>query len=140
MYVSGATGPEQEQAKDATRQALSALPIGATQKQIDNAKHAALAPFEAAVTKRKEAAAHEAEQQRKRRDAQSKASFQLGYIQTYLEKEYDFDGGYSEMLGERARLWPLISEALVAELIDDPDMDADDIRSRIETLVKKSVR
>jgi hypothetical protein len=135
IYVSGATSAEQEEAKGAVRKALFALPIGATQKQIDNAKQAALAPLEAAVAKRKEAAALQAQQQRKRRDVQSKVSLQLGYIQTYLEKEYEFDGGYFEMMQERGRLWPLISEALVDEILEDPTMDTDDIRARIEELV-----
>jgi hypothetical protein len=39
------------------------------------------------------------------------------------------------MLRERDRLRPLISETLVRELLEDPDMNADDIRSRIEELI-----
>ena len=139
IYVSGATWQEQEEVKEAVRNALSALPIGATQKQLDNAKQATLAAFEAEVAKRQKAAALEAEQQRKRRDAQSKVNWQLDHIEHYLQQEYEFDDGYFEMAQERDRLRPLISEALVAELLEDPNMDADDIRGRIEELVDDEI-
>jgi excisionase family DNA binding protein len=136
VYVSGATSEEQEDAKGAIQNALAALPIGATQKQLDNAKQAALVPFEAAVAKREQAAKLEAEQQRKRRDAESKVSFQLDHVERYLQQEYEFDGGYFEMAGERDRLRPLIKAALVEELMRR-DMSAEEIRRRIERLCRK---
>jgi acyl-CoA reductase-like NAD-dependent aldehyde dehydrogenase len=139
IYVFSATWQEQEEAKEAVRNALSALPIGATQKQLDNAKQATLAAFEAAVAKRQKAAALQAEQQRKHRDAEAKVSYQLDHIERYLQQEYKFDGGYFEMARERDRLRPLISEALVEELLEDPNMDADDIRGRIEELVDDEI-
>jgi hypothetical protein len=139
IYVPGATWQEQEEAKEAVQNALAQLPIGATQKQLDSAKKATLAAFEAAVENRKKAAALEAEQQRKRRDAESKVNCQLDHIEHYLQQEYEFGGGYFEMARERDRLRPLISKALVEELLEDPGMDADDIRDRIEELVDDEI-
>ena len=71
--------------------ALAALPIGATQKQLDAAKQAALVPFEEAVANREKAARLEAEKQRKSRDAQFKVDGELAHIEAYLKKEYEFD-------------------------------------------------
>lgn len=138
IYVSGATLQEQEDAKGAVQNALAALPIGATQKQLDAAKQAALVPFEEAVANREEAARLKAEKQRKRRDAQFKVDGELAHIEGYLKQEYEFDN-YFKMLEERDRLRPLISKTLVEELLEDPNMDADDLRARIEELVDDEI-
>lgn len=49
-------------------------------------------------------------------------------IERALEQEYDFDGGYGEMRREAERLRPLIREALIDELLENPAMGTDEIR------------
>ena len=61
-----------------------------------------------------------------------KADFQLDHIARYLEEEYEFDGEYSAMRSEADRLRPLIREALIGELVENPGMSADEIRESIE--------
>jgi hypothetical protein len=61
-----------------------------------------------------------------------KVDLQLDHIARYLQQEYDFDGGYSEMRREADRLRPLIRKALIDELLENPDMSNDEIRESIE--------
>jgi len=111
---------------------VAALPIGADARQLDRAEETALAPYKAGVAKRKEAARLESERQDKRRATRWKVDGHLGHIEKYLEEEYEFKGGYWEILRERDRLRPLIREALIDELLEDPDMTDDEILESIE--------
>jgi hypothetical protein len=138
VYVSGASWSEQEEAKEAVREALAALPIGATQKQLEKAKQCALAPFQATVAEREEKERLESEQQSKRRNAEWTAGLHLDHIARYLQQEYDFDGGYLEMWQEGQRLRAIIKPALVEELLEE-DMDAEEIRARIEDLIEENL-
>ena len=63
----------------------------------------------------------ESERQDKRRALGWKVDGYLGHIEEYLEQEIEFDGGYWEMRRERDRLRPLIRQALIDELLEDPD-------------------
>jgi hypothetical protein len=121
VYIFDATREEEEAAKEAVRNALAALPIGAEPKQLEKAEETALAPYTAAVAKRKAKAR-----------VAGKADLQLRHIARYLEEEYEFDGGYGEMRRAADRLRPLIREALIDELVENPDMSADEIRESIE--------
>jgi hypothetical protein len=132
VYIFGATREEAEAAKEAVREALAELPIGAAPKQLETAEETALAPYKAAVATRKEEARLESEKQARRRAAEFTANLKLDHIARYLEKEYDFDGGYWEMHREADRLRPLIREALIDELLENPDMTGDEIRESIE--------
>jgi excisionase family DNA binding protein len=132
IYIFDATWEEQQAAKEAVRDALAALPVGVTPKELEKAEETALAPFKAAVATRKEKARLESEEQCLRRAAEWKVDPQLDHIMRYLEREYDFDGGYSAMRREAARLRPLIRKALIDELLENPDMNADEIRKSIE--------
>jgi hypothetical protein len=134
IYVSGASWSEQEEAKEAVREALAALPIGATQKQMEKAKQTALAPFQATVAEREEKEQRESEQRSKRRDAEWTAGQHLDHIERYLQQEYEFDGGYMEMWQDGQRLRAIIKPALVEELLEE-DMDAEEIRERIEEMI-----
>jgi hypothetical protein len=125
VYIFDATREEEEAAKQAVRKALAALPIGAEPKQLEKAGETAVAPYKAAVAKRKEKAR-----------VAWKADYQLDHIARYLEKEYEFDGGYSEMRRDADRLRPLIREALIDELVENPDMSDDEIRESIEGQVE----
>lgn len=139
IYIADATREELEAAKDAVLQALEALPIGASPKQLEKAEETALAPYKAAVAGRKESARMESEKQTLRRAAEWKADFQLDHIARYLEQEYEFDGGYSELRREADRLRPLIREALIDELLENPDMSTDEIRKSIEDQIEDGV-
>jgi excisionase family DNA binding protein len=132
VYIYDATREEEEAAKEAVRKALAALPIDAAPKQLEKAEETALAPYKAAVAMRKEKARLESEKQAQRRAVAWKAELQLDHIARYLENEYDFDGGYSAMRREADRLRPLIREALLDELVKNPDMSAEEIRESIE--------
>ena len=114
------------------RKALAALPIGAAATQLEKAEETALAPYKAAVATRKEKARLESEKQAQRSAVEWKVDLQLDHIARYLQKEYDFDGGYSEMRREADRLRPLIQKALIDELLENPDMRSDEIRESIE--------
>src|ERR1017187_5552247 len=139
VYIYDATREEEEAAKEAVRKALAALPIGAAAEQLEKAGQTARAPYKAAVAMRKEKARLEAEKQARRRAVDWKADLQLGHIAGYLEDEYNFDGGYSEMRREADRLRPLIREALIDELVENPDMSADEIRESIEDQIDDDV-
>jgi hypothetical protein len=132
VYIFDATREEEESAKQAMRKALAALPIGASLKQLEKVEETTLTPYKAAVVKRKEKARLESEGQAQRRAMASKADFQLDHILRYLEQEYDFDGGYSEMRREAERLRPLIREELIDELLENPGMSDEEIRESIE--------
>jgi hypothetical protein len=121
VYIFDATREEEEAAKEAVRKALAALPIGAETKQLEKAGETAEAPYKAAVAKRK-----------KRDRVAWKADRELDHIARYLEEEYDFTGGVPEMRREADRLRPLIREALIDELVENPDMSAEEIRKSIE--------
>ncbi len=69
----------------------------------------------------------------------SKADLQLGHIAKYVEQEYKFDGGYWEIQREADRLRPLIREALIDELVENPDMSDEEIRESIEDQIDDGV-
>jgi hypothetical protein len=138
VYIFDATREETEAAREAVRKALTMLPIGADPMQLDRAEEAAVAPYKAAVAARKERARLESEKQAERRAMGWKADNYLGHIAKYLEEE-EFKGRYWEMLRERDRLRPLIREALIDELMEDPDMSDDEIRESIEDQIDEGV-
>jgi excisionase family DNA binding protein len=139
IYIYDGTREEAEAAKEAVRKALAALPIDAAPKQLEKAEETALAPYKATVATRKEKARLESERQAQRRAAACKADLQLDHIAQYLEEEYEFDGGYSEMRREADRLRPLIREALIDELVENPGMSAEEIRESIEDQIDDDV-
>jgi hypothetical protein len=139
IYLYDATREEAEAAKEAVRKALAALPIDAAAKQLEKAEETALAPYKAAVAARKEKARLESAKQAQRRAVAGKADLQLDHIARYLDEEYDFDGGYLEMRREADRLRPLIREALIDELVENPAMSADEIRESIEDQIDDGV-
>jgi hypothetical protein len=132
VYIFDATREEEQAAKEAVRKALAALPNGATQKQLETAEETVLTRYKAAVATRKKTAQLESERQAQRRAVASKVELQLGHVARYLEQEYEFDGGYSEMRREAERLRPRIREMLINELLENPDMSDDEIRESIE--------
>jgi hypothetical protein len=132
VYIYNATREEADEAKEAVRQALAELPIGASQQQMEKAGESALAPYKAAVIRRQEEARLESEKQSRRRAAEWKVDLRISHIERYLQQEYDYDGEYQEMRSDADRLRPLIRAALIDELMENPDMSNDDIRESIE--------
>jgi hypothetical protein len=132
VYICDGTREEKEAATEAVRKALAALPIGAAATQLEKAEETALAPYNAAVATRKEKVRLESEKHAQRRAVEWKVDLQLDHIARYLEQEYDFDGGYSEMRREADRLRPLIRKALIDELLENPNKSNDEIRESIE--------
>jgi len=130
LYLFDLPLAEQDAAKEAVRKALAALPVGADSKQLERAEEVGLAPYKAAVAARKEKARLESEKQSRRQSAAWKADSHLGYIEKYVAEEYDLD--VWEILREANRLRPLIREALIEELVENPNMSADEIRESIE--------
>ncbi len=65
-----------------------------------------------------------------------KADYRLDHIARYLKEEYEFDGGHGEMRRDADRLRPLIREALIDELLENPDMSAEEIRESIEDQIE----
>lgn len=126
------TREEQEAAKGAVRKVLEALPIGAATKDLEKAKEAALAPYKAGVSERKERARLESERRDRRRAAEWRADLQLDHIACYLQQEYDFVGGYAEMRREAERLRPPIRKTLIEELLANPNMTFDQMRKSVE--------
>ena len=139
IYISGTTDDEAEAAKEAVRKALAAVPVGATQRELERAKERALAPFEASVARRREAARIAEAEQAQRQAVSWKADFQLDHIARYLEQEYEFDGGWFEMRREAERLRPLVREALIDELVENPELSGEDIREAIEDLINDGI-
>jgi len=131
VYISGATVAEEDAAKEAVREALAALPIGTAARQLEKAEETTLARYKAAVTARKEKARRESEEQARRNAAEWKAGMQLDHIALYLDEEYDYDD-YAEVLRDADRLRPSIREALIEELLENPDMSGEEIRASIE--------
>jgi hypothetical protein len=139
LYIFDATREEGEAAKEAVRKALAELPIGAGARQLEKTEEAALGPFKAAVAARKEKARLDSEKQTRRRAVEWKADLHLDHIARHLEQEYEFDGGYAELRREADRLRPLIREALIDELVENPAMRADEIRESIEDQIEDDI-
>jgi hypothetical protein len=132
------SGEAEEKALSEIKQAFNQLPIGTAKATLEKAIEAVIDRHynikEQHEHAKKEAARRDAEQQQKRRDAEFKAGQHLGHIQRYLEKEYEFDGGYADMRREAERLREPVREGLIAGLLENPDMDAEEIRDCIEDL------
>jgi hypothetical protein len=140
VFLYGATWEEQQAAKESVRKALEAVPIGATARELEKAEQTALVPHKAAVAARQEKARQEFEKQARRSTAECKADLQLDHIARYLEEEYEFDDGYAEMRREADRLRPLIRQALIEELLENPDMNSEEIRESIEAEIEERLR
>ena len=134
VYIFDATQVELEAAKEAVRKGLAALPVGATVKELEKARDAAVAPYKAAVDVRKEKARVESQKQAQRRAAEWNADLHLNHIVPYLQKEFELKPW--EVIREAERLRPLIREILVAELLKNPTMTFDQIRKSIEDQVE----
>ena len=117
------------------RKALADQPIGTSKKELQKIEGAALASLKAIVAARKEAARLASEQKRQREGAEWKVDLQLDHVASYLEREYEFEGGIAELRREAERLRPLIREALIRKILEKPDMSGTQIRAGIESYI-----
>ncbi|MGD0777544.1 MAG: helix-turn-helix domain-containing protein [Candidatus Solibacter sp.] len=139
QFPYGMPDADQRDALTAAREAFAELPEGTPDRNLEAARDRAVKPFLDAHARGKEEARLESERQAQRRAAGMKADLQLDHIARYLDEEYDFDGGYSEMRREADRLRPLIREALIEELLENPGMTSDEIRESIEEQIDDGV-
>lgn len=137
VYIFDAKQEELEGAKEAMRKGLAALPVGATVKELEKARDAAVAPYRAAVDARKEKAQLELQKQAQRRAAEWNADLHLNRIVPYLQQEFELEPW--EVIREAERLRPLIRETLVAKLLKNPNMTSDQIRKNIEDQVEDEI-
>jgi len=131
LYLFDLDYAERDPAREAVRKALAAL-VGADAKTMERAQERALAPYKAAVATRKERARQESDNWFSRQSATLKADAQLSHIKKYLREEFEFPGGDLELLREVGRLQPPIRARLIEELVENPNMTADEIRDSIE--------
>jgi len=139
INLPGATWEELERAKGIVCKALSAQPVGTSQKQLEDAKQSALAPFAAKIAQRVESERAETEELKAHRAAGWKVDARLGHVEVYLRSEYEFDGGAVAMHQEAARVRAAIREELIEELMDEPEMTREDIDERIEELIDDGI-
>lgn len=136
--VRGASLSELDEAKDLVRAALSHLPVGCSRAQMERAREQALIPLAARIAERDRAEAARAEERRRRQQAEWRVDFQIGHIERYLDETYEYPTIHDRFADAR-RLKEKIRPTLVAECIADPDLDTEDIRSRIEELVDELI-
>ena len=115
-----------DDAREAVREALERLPVGATRAKMENARDAALGPFRAAVT-----AAADADQY-------------LRHVQDYIEElgnedsgEWDL-GGWSERYDLGKKLKIKLRPALIRRLAEEP-MDENEAYEFIEEWVDREM-
>jgi hypothetical protein len=137
VNLPGATSEELQDARDATKEALAELPIGAGQRQLEEARDLALAPIQKRIEEREERNRDARDRSFRRFRAELHVDTYLDHIKTYLKREFEFDGGHQELSKEADRLREPVRKQLVLQLIEEPDMEPDDIRARIEDLVEE---
>jgi len=137
VQILGATREEEEEAKEAVRKALGALPIGAALKELEKTRDVAVAPYKAAVFERKEKTRLELEKQTQRRAAEFKADLHLDHIARYLTQEFELKPW--EVSCEAERLRPLIRKALIEELLKNSNMTTAQIWHSIEDQVEDDI-
>ncbi len=137
ISLPGATSEELQDATDATREALAELQVGASQRQLEKARDTALVPIQRTLGEREERRQKQRQRETRRFGAELRVGFYLDHIKTYIEEEFEFAGGYSELGKEADRLREPIRKSLVDELTENPDMTASQIREYVEELVEE---
>jgi hypothetical protein len=137
VQILGATREEEEEAEEAVRKALVALPIGAALRELEKTRDVAVAPYKAAVSERKEKTRLELEKESQRRIAEFKADLRLDHIARYLRQEFELNP--REVSCEAERLRPLIRKALIEELLNNPNMTSAQIWHSIEDQVEGDI-
>ena len=101
-------------------------------RQLEKAEEIALAPYKAAVTARKEKARLESEKQARRSAAEWKADHATRPHRALPRTRNTTTTTTRRCCRDADRLRPLIREALIEELLENPDMSGEEIRESIE--------
>ena len=134
---------DQQEARQAVNEALSRLPVGTSQKELEKAKEAVLERFRTGIQEREEQARRESERARQRANVEwrvdRRLSSHLGeYLRELGEDEIEFEDVADRWALEtdlKKRIRPL----LLSEVREDPEMSDRDIDERIEDLVQEHV-
>jgi excisionase family DNA binding protein len=132
VFLSGGSYEETKQAREAVGEALSQLPVGASQGVLDKTKEETLQPFRATIQKRKAEAEEREDQARRRAVAERRVDWRLlchfeECIRELEEGEIEFDSPSDRWELEqdlKKRIRPMLLSAVHRDLeISDPDID-----------------
>jgi excisionase family DNA binding protein len=148
IMLTGGTVEEDQQARQAVIEALARLPVGTSQKELENTKEATLESFRAAIQRRKadaqqreDQARRASERARQRADVERRIdrrmSSHLGeYIRELEEDEIEFENAADRWEMEK-NLTKRIRPMLLSEVLEEPVMSDEDIDELIEELVEE---
>ena len=152
IYLTGGTVEEDRKAREAVSEALAQLPLGASPQELEKTKEATLAPFLAAIAKRKVDAQELEEQARRDRErelqlanVESRVDRRLSWhVAEYLrqlaqDEEIEFDGSDDRWQLEKD-LKKRIRPMLLSDVREEPGMSDDEIDELIEDLVDDHIK
>lgn len=136
-----ATADEREEGKRAVANALRKLSLTASEKEIEAARDAALAPLRARIGQREAEARRKNEQARRQSEAEFRVN-RLGvsavfdYLGTCENIEFS---GFNDRWNTAQKVWDKIRPMLLKELLEMPNMTDQQIGKLIEKLVDQHV-
>jgi excisionase family DNA binding protein len=151
ITLPGGTYAEDQQARQAVSEALAQLPVGASQRELEKTKEAALEPFHAAIEKRKadaqgreDQARREREEARQRADVEQRVDRRLSsHLGEYIREMEEEDDIEVENPADR---WELennlkkrIRPLLLSQVREEPDMSDPDIDELVEELIEEHI-
>ena len=139
VYLCGSTSEEFEEAKQAARKALGALPVTASRRELEKARDAALTPFLNGIAAREERARVKREAEQSLSHAKFRVDLTLSHVHDYLRKleqqeELEFED-LRDHWNTAEKLQAIIRQTLVEEVVYKPDLTNQQIEKRIEKLV-----
>jgi hypothetical protein len=151
IILPGGTYEENQQARQAVSEALALLSVGASQKELEKTKEAALEPLRAAIQKRKadaqgreDQARRELEEARQRAAVEQRVDRRLSsHLVEYIRAMEEDDDIECENPADR---WELaedikkrIRPLLLSQIREEPDMSDEDIDELMEELVEEHI-
>jgi excisionase family DNA binding protein len=136
------TPEESEQCREAVRRALESLDVGVPMSKLREAAELATAPYRERIVQRKRDARNILIEHVRRMTAGTAVGIQLGHIETYLEREFEYPKGYAGIVERRKdadKVREIVRDTLVDEYMAKREMDGAQIRRRIEELIDESL-
>jgi len=142
----GETAEEREEAKEAVRAALENLPVGASDRLLEQARDRALEPLRAKIATRQEQERRQGEARQRqesqaeaKRQAERRADWRVSHVSNYVREleqdgEITFDGIWDQ-LDFNKKLTERIRGEVVSALVKNPDLSDEDVEDLIEELV-----
>lgn len=135
LVFTNGTPDEDEEARDAVRVALAGLPVGASDREIEKAKQAAMAPIRERIATR---IAHQRAAE-ERKEAKRRL-LQVGLQEVYphaerMLREFEFDPGETA-LGIMLRTKPEVQRRLESELVGSESEG--DVKDRVHELMEEA--